>query len=259
MSEQINNTTDIENGIEIFGQYDEGQLFFGFDYEVTDKIKVRSPSVMEVIKFGEQKYYQTVSTMCAVPSDMKSFLYDNFGLVWTKIKDFELFCMFKDLYTKENTSLLLGDLGIASMELGYMDDNEEKIVLRRGDIVIDEFVYQKMIQYIRTYHSITPKVEKAGNKFTRDALIQEDRERVALNKNKKYEPQLLGLIKSMLTYPGFKYKKSELDECGLNEFLDAVKSAQIYTSTVALQHGAYSGFVDTKKINKEAFNWMRSG
>ena len=61
----------------------------------------------------------------------------------------------------------------------------------------------------------------------------------------------------MMRYPGFKYKKNELKECGLYEFMDTVHGAQIYVSTTSLLANMYSGFVDTSKINKKEFNWMR--
>ena len=62
----------------------------------------------------------------------------------------------------------------------------------------------------------------------------------------------------MMRYPGFKYKKNELKECGLYEFMDAVQGAQIYVSATSLLSGMYSGMIDTSKINKKEFNWMRS-
>ena len=40
--------------------------------------------------------------------------------------------------------------------------------------------------------------------------------------------------------------------------MDAVQGAQIYVSTTSLLSGMYSGMVDTSKINKKEFNWMRS-
>ena len=39
--------------------------------------------------------------------------------------------------------------------------------------------------------------------------------------------------------------------------MDEVQGAQIYTSSIALLQGSYSGMVDTSKIDKKQFNWMR--
>ena len=40
--------------------------------------------------------------------------------------------------------------------------------------------------------------------------------------------------------------------------MDSVQGAQIYVSTTALLQGMYSGMIDTSKIDKKEFNWMRS-
>ena len=34
--------------------------------------------------------------------------------------------------------------------------------------------------------------------------------------------------------------------------------AQIYTSSIALLQGSYSGFVDSKRIPKNLFDWSRN-
>jgi hypothetical protein len=40
--------------------------------------------------------------------------------------------------------------------------------------------------------------------------------------------------------------------------MDTVMGAQIYVSSTALLQGSYSGMIDTSKINKKEFNWMRN-
>ena len=44
---------------------------------------------------------------------------------------------------------------------------------------------------------------------------------------------------------------------GLYEFFDDVNRSQIIVNTDSLLSGAYSGMMDTSKIKKSAFNWMR--
>ena len=124
--------------------------------------------------------------------------------------------------------------------------------------MIDNFVYMKMTDYLRKMHGIKSKVEKAYNETTRQILIKLDREKIEKAQNKPYKSQLKELISAMMRYPGFKYKKNELKECGLYEFMDSVQGAQIYVSTTALLSGMYSGMIDTSKIDKKEFNWLRS-
>ena len=39
--------------------------------------------------------------------------------------------------------------------------------------------------------------------------------------------------------------------------MDSVKRLQVYESSTALLKGVFSGFVDTSKIDKEEFDFMR--
>ena len=61
----------------------------------------------------------------------------------------------------------------------------------------------------------------------------------------------------MVNHPGFKYKTNELKEIGIVQFMDSVKRLQTYENATALIKGSYSGFVDTSKIDKEQFNWLK--
>ena len=55
-----------------------------------------------------------------------------------------------------------------------------------------------------------------------------------------------------------KYSKKDLKTIGIVEFMDSVQRLQVYESTHALINGMYSGFVDSSKLKKEDFNFMRS-
>lgn len=72
-------------------EFDELQAYFGEDYVVTDKIRVHSPTLGDVIKYGERRYYSLLYLLTAIPSDMKSYLFDA-GIDYEEISDFDLFC-----------------------------------------------------------------------------------------------------------------------------------------------------------------------
>ena len=46
-------------------------------------------------------------------------------------------------------------------------------------------------------------------------------------------------------------------DVGIVEFMDSVQRLQVYESSRALLAGSYSGFVDTSKIDKSQFDFMR--
>lgn len=239
-------------------EYDELQMYFGEPYKVNDKISVYIPTVGDIVKFGERKYYGIVHTLTCIPSDMKSQL-DDLGIDYMQISDFELFMMLTRGLDQESTRLILGNLDLSKFEPCVNQLNGEVVLYdKENDIVIDRLIYIKIVDYIRKVHNIKPKVEKAANKTTRKILIQLDRDRIKKAQKEPYKSQLKGLISAMMRYPGFKYKSNELKECGLYEFMDTVQGAQIYISSTALLQGSYSGMIDTSKINKKEFNWMRS-
>ena len=242
---------------EIF-EYDELKMYFGEPFCINDKISVYTPTIGEIIDFGEKKYYGMIHTLTCIPSDMKSQL-DDMGIDYMAISDFELFMMLSKGLTPESTRLILGNLDLSKFSPFLNQTNNETILYDvENDIIIDRLIYMKIVDYIRKIHNIKPKVERAANKTTKKILIQLDRERIKKSKNEPYKSQLKPLISAMMRYPGFKYKKNELKECGLYEFMDTVYGSQVYVSSTALIQGSYSGMIDTSKIDKKEFNWMRS-
>ena len=60
-----------------------------------------------------------------------------------------------------------------------------------------------------------------------------------------------------VNHPGFKYKTSELKQVHVYEFYDSVQRLQIYEHSTAVLKGMFSGFVDSKKIPADAYNFMK--
>ena len=48
---------------------DSLQLYFGDDYIINDYIVIHQPTIGEVVKYGEAKYFSMVHTLTAIPSD----------------------------------------------------------------------------------------------------------------------------------------------------------------------------------------------
>lgn len=239
-------------------EYDELKMYFGEPYYINDKIVLQIPTIGDIIEFGEKEYYGMIYTLTCIPSDMKSQL-DDIGINYMEISDFELFMLLTRELSQQQTKLVLGPLDLSKFVPCVNTQNNETVLYdEENEIVIDNYIYMKMVHYIRKVHNIKPKVERAATETTRKILIKLDRDRIKKNKNKPYKSQLLPLISAMMRYPGFKYKKSELKECNLYEFMDTIYGAQIYVSSTALLQGSYSGMIDTSKIDSKNFNWMRS-
>lgn len=267
--------------VESLFEYDELKMYYGYPYWVTNKIEILQPKLGDIIEFGDIKFYSIVSTLCANTTSLRLQLWD-MGVDWTKISDYELFIQLIRNLTPNETHLIFGDLNLSWFKPYIEEDNidNKSIVLinvpRDEDgnelpfniddaIKIDEFVYIKIADYLRHMFDIHPKVEvNVKGKTTKQWIIEEERMNIEAEKirNKGKEPKkksfLFPLISSMLNHPGFKYKKDELKEVGIVEFMDSVKRLQTYESVTALMSGMYSGMLDTSKLNlKEELNWMR--
>lgn len=244
---------------------DRLKLYFGEPYSIPapmgNQIIVYQPTIGEIVEIGEQEVYSIVNVFVANPTMYRMQLWDQ-GIDWNDISDYELFIMLYSSLPQEKTEFLFGDLDFQGFEVcGVEEPDSDKVRItlynREQDIEIDEETHKNISEYVRFLFNIYPKVEKAKGKSTKAALIWEDRTKYEQNKDKPYESYLLPMISSCLNHPGFKYKKNELKEVGLVEFMDSVQRLQIYESTTALLKGMYSGFCDTSKVPKENFNFMR--
>jgi hypothetical protein len=236
---------------------DDLQIYFGEDYVINDKISVYQPTIGDIVKFGEQKYYSIVELLTAIPSDMKSVLWDN-GIDYEKISDFELFIMLSKNLTDKDTCLLLGKINLSKFALYKQKENDELVLYDiNNDIVLDQRIHYLITDYIRKMHGFTKKIEKSANEFTKKILIQEDRDKRAINNNKPYKSRLKPLISSMVNSEGFKYKLQELRDVGICEFMDSVKRIQTIQHVKMLNQGIYCGNIDGSKIFKSELNWMK--
>lgn len=242
---------------------DELQLYFGEPFTIKTKsentIQIFQPTIGDILKNGERNVYSVVNTFIANPTMYRVKLWD-MGIDWNKIDDFQLFCMLIPTLEGKPTGLLFGDIDFQEFNLYKENKDGESIFFlynEKQNIEIDETVYLQISGYIKMMFNLFPKVEKARGKSTKEWIIMEEKQQMELNQNTSYKSTLLPLISSCLNHPGFKYKKNELYDVGIVEFMDSVKRLQVYESSTALLKGVYSGFVDTSKIDKEEFDFMR--
>lgn len=187
---------------------------------------------------------------------MKSQLWD-MGLDWTEVDDFELFVMLVQTLTPDRTELLFGDIDLSKLRPYKHPHIEDEIILvdKQAGIIVDKMIYLRIVSYLRKAFNITPKVEKAMNKMTKKVLIEEDRLKLKLNKDKPFKSFLLPLISSVKVKQG--YTKEYVLNMGYVEFMNDVARLQAIHNADHLLSGVYAGTIDMKKLNKAELNWMK--
>ena len=194
------------------------------------------------------------------------------GVDWNKISDYDLFRLLLKTENPDVSKMLFGDVDFSKFqeytktlpvedEEGNITENVEITLYDpENEIELSEDHYTLISNYLKSVFNIFPKVEKAKGRATKEAIIDEERMN-AFNRLKNGDDQptstLLPLVSSCLNHPGFKYDLEGLKHVNFVQFMDSVQRLQIYENSTALLKGSMSGFVDTSKINKDEFNWMR--
>lgn len=138
-----------------------------------------------------------------------------------------------------------------------VDNIEYGLSFLPEEVTIDEYTYNVIVDYICKSHVIERDLKIPMNNTTKEILIQDARDEMIANQNKKYKSRLRNLISSMVNSEGFKYNHSQVWEMKINAFMDSVKRiSKIKTANLLLQSG-YSGFgIDLKEINKKQLDWQ---
>ena len=166
---------------------DTAKLYFGNDVRISENVSIHSPTIGDVIEYGEKEYYSMISALTSIPSDMKSSLWD-MGVDYEAITDMEFFFMMTRNLTPNETGIILGDLDLSKLKM-YQNIENDTLVLgySEEEIMLNELTYARLARAVRMIHGIKPKVEKAANKTTKKILIQLDREKTEKAKKRYYQ------------------------------------------------------------------------
>lgn len=227
----------------------------GDGFVISDKVHINHPTVGSICDYGEQEYYDMVKSLCATPSDCKVALAD-LKMDFTQVKDFELFTLRCDLFTKEQTRILFGDsIDFSNMYLNEV--NGEKVIEDPlSGVRVDESTYHLMIDFLRRIHMFERHVDNPGNEYTKNWMIEKARKLMKRGRGKPYESMLVPLVSSMVNCNHFKYKHHEVWDLPIYVFMDSVKRILKIKSCDQLTQGIYAGTVDAKKISNESLNWL---
>lgn len=240
-------------------------LYFGDDFSIANgKITIRQPVIQDYLTYGEDVITTAILPFVSNRTSMRLQLW-NIGIDWNKIKEAELLLWLFKSSNPQCTKIIFGDVDFRKFELqtAVNNQNEEEVILcnaEQGIILLpkDQKLICHFIQHM--FHRFPPEEEFTSSKQLKRDLINRDRQKIIADKMalKQYKgSNILSLISFCLNHPGFKYKKDELRNVGIYEFMDSVNRLNIYEYTRALHNGRFSGMCDLSKIDKNEFNFMR--
>lgn len=267
---------------------DDLRIYRGKDIPISQNIVVKQPSIDEIVNFGEKEYFNNVKMLTNVGADLKWQLWDYCQIDYTTIDDYELFVKFisqilsekKRLYNKiigrADDSINLND--IKGVDLDDLRKNPIGLVLNidladfkplvqsskdgnnvyvlyneKDNIVINKYIYKLIVKTIRKIHGFKRNDEKPANNQTKMDLIEDARDEAMAHKDEPYKSFLLPMISTMSIICG-QCGDNTLWQTKIGAFLYTVKRITKIEDTRALLRGAYSGFADLSKVDKERFN-----
>ena len=237
---------------------DELKIYRGEDFIVSKHIVIHQPTLGEICDYGEQKYFSMLYSLTSTPQSMKAQLWKA-GVDYTTITPYSLFLSLYQMFERENTSLLFGDLDFSKFELYKKDDKD--IILGQvvdGDFVaIDEYTYGIIVDYLCKSHFIERDLKNPMNETTKMILIEDAMDELIKVSKEEYHSRLKNLISAMINSEGFKYNHSQVWDMKINAFMDSVKRIQGINNAKLLLQSAYSGFgINMKDIDKKQLDWL---
>lgn len=236
---------------------DKLKLLHGDSYLVNDVISIRQPTLNEISDFGEMKYFNMVKLLTSTPTDLCCQL-DDIGIDFTKISAWELFYSFSlKSFSSEELSILFNGLYLENYKI-YKSENQGTILFDSvNDIVIDEFTYEVIVDFLREMHGLRKNEKRPYNNSAKAAMIEDAREALALSGSKKSDSILANQISALVNTQESKYNWDNVWDLTIYRFLNSINRInKIKNANLLLQSG-YSGFgIDINKLNKESYNWL---
>ena len=269
-------------------ELDELRIYRGSDIQITPKIIVTQPTLDQIERFGEKRYFNAIHTLTAVGADMKWQLWNYNETDYTQIEDYDLFIRFisqivsskkriyaelmnnKEKYAKQLESiseqdllemlvnpleLILKDIDLADFVICKSNINDQIILYDSDrDITIDKAVYNQIVDIVRKIHGYKRNNELPANERTKMDLIEDARDEFLASANRPYKSVLKPLISALTVKCGL-CGDDKIWNMRIGAFFDNIKRVNKIQDSHLLLQGAYSGFASLKGVDKTRLDW----
>jgi hypothetical protein len=225
---------------------------------VNDYIKVKVPTVGEILDYGEREYYGLLMSFISTPYEMMAQLHLA-GYDYEEITEFELFVnmLLGAANNKTDTSIVFGDLDLSSFLPAKSKENGDIVLLdAQNDRVIDENIHYLICEIIRKLLFSEKPKQRAGNKEAKEYLVRRAVEKYNRNKNKPYVSFLEDLIIALVNTEQFKYDYEQTMNLSLYRFNASVRQIPRKVNYDHLMSGVYAGTIKYSELNPRDLNWL---
>lgn len=224
-------------------------------HKINDFITIKIPTIGELIE-NEDDYYGNIALIVATPSDMMVQL-DDMKIDFTKINDWDLFCLlFNELRTRD-LSLIFDGLDLRDFVTAENKQNGNIILInpKTGD-KIDRAVHDKVCTYLRATLRLQKNEKKPANEEARKYLIERTRAKLKRRKKQLTESQIDKYIVALVNTSEFPYTYESVLGLTINQFYASLHQIVRKIKYDNLMIGCYAGTVNTKELDQNELNWI---
>lgn len=266
---------------------DELSIYRGKDIQITPKIIITQPTLDQIERFGEKRYFSAVHTLTAVGADLKWQLWD-MGKDYTQIEDYDLFIEFisqlvsskkrihkelinnkekyadqlKNLSEDDLTEMLINPLQLTLKDIDLADfipcksQKNDQIILYNPerDITIDRMIYSQIVDVVRKIHGFKRNNQIPANERTKMDLIDDARDEAMAASRRPYKSVLKPFVSALTVKCGM-CGDDRIWNMNINMFFDNIKRVSKIQDAQLLLQGAYSGFASLKSVDKTRLDW----
>lgn len=224
-------------------------------HKINDYITIRVPTVGEIIE-NEDDYYGNVALIVATPFDMMVQL-DDMKIDFTKINDWDLFCLlFNELRTRD-LSLIFDELDLNDFVIAE-DKKTGNIVLINPNTgaKIDQAIHDQICRYLRSILRLQKNDKRPANEEARKYLIERARIKMRRRKKSRAESQIEKYIIALVNTSEFPYTYETVLGLTINQFYASLHQIIKKIKYDNLMIGCYAGTVNMKELDQNELNWI---
>ena len=233
----------------------ERSLLYQARYQINNYISIRIPTIREIIE-NEETYFDAVSAIVATPFDMMVQL-DDMKIDFTKIDDWDLFCLLFSGLKEKDLSIIFGDLSLKDFNTA-LNKNTEEIVLynQKTGVVIDRIIHAQISTFLRELLFIEKNRKKPANDEIKKYLIE--RARIKQNRRKKTQrkSQLERYIIALVNTAEFSYNYESVLDLTIYQFYASLHQIIKKIKFDNLMIGCYAGTINMKEIDQKELDWI---
>ena len=227
-------------------------------HRINDFISINIPLVGEVLD-NEDTYNEVVSTIIGTPYDMMVQL-DDAGIDFTKINDFELFCLLFSNLQNLDTSLVFGDLDLRGFKTAVSEQNGNIVLWdETSGATIDLAIHHQIASTVRNILKIERKTKRPGNEEARKYMIERARvKQKRMRRRNANKSQLEDFILALVNTQEFKYDFETVRNMTIYQFYASFHQITHKIKFDNSMIGYYAGTIKFEDLPIEDRSWIQT-